>query len=84
MTWAALINACTRLIPLKCPKCGGQMKIISFIEEDMVIEKILRHCGLWKEQGAAPAAGREPPPKVEESTPRLRVLRESSVLNPPK
>jgi len=38
--------------PLKCPKCGGQMRIISFIQvkDQMdVIEKILRHCGLWVE-----------------------------------
>jgi hypothetical protein len=35
------------------------MRIISFIEEEAVIEKILRHCGLWKEQ--AP----RPPPEVE-------------------
>ena len=26
--------------------CGGEMKIISFIEEDAVIRKILKHCGL--------------------------------------
>ena len=36
--------------PLVCPKCFGQMKIIAFIERDQteVIEKILRHCGLWE------------------------------------
>jgi len=27
--------------PLKCPECGGQMKIVSFIEEALVIEKIV-------------------------------------------
>lgn len=25
------------------------MKIVSFIEEDYVIRKILKHCNLWKE-----------------------------------
>jgi hypothetical protein len=37
--------------PLKCPACGGPMKIVSFIERHQsdVIEKILRHCDLWKE-----------------------------------
>jgi hypothetical protein len=36
--------------PLKCPHCGGQMKIISFIQrhQQEVIERILRHCGLWE------------------------------------
>ena len=48
--------------PLVCPKCRGQTRIISFIEKDQseVIEKILRHCGLWEE---APA--RDPPPVRE-------------------
>ena len=37
--------------PLKCPNCGGTMKVVSFIERHQsdVIEKILRHCGMWKE-----------------------------------
>jgi len=30
------------------------MRIISFIEEDAVIGKILRHCGLWKEPRIRP------------------------------
>ena len=36
--------------PLACPQCGGQMKVIAFIEPPQgdVIEKILRHCGLWQ------------------------------------
>ena len=48
--------------PLLCPKCGGQKKIISFIErrQHEVIEKILRHCGLWKEESV-----RGPPPDQE-------------------
>jgi|WetSurMetagenome_2_1015567.scaffolds.fasta_scaffold991619_1 hypothetical protein len=40
--------------PLKCPRCGGEMRIISFIEEETVIGKILRHCGLWKEPRIRP------------------------------
>ncbi len=34
--------------PMECPKCGGEMKIIAFIEEKTLIEKILRHCDIWK------------------------------------
>jgi hypothetical protein len=48
MTWAALIKHVYEVDPLKCPTCGGTMKIISFIDQDEVIEKILRHCKLWK------------------------------------
>jgi len=29
-------------------KCQGRMKIISFIEDEEVIEKILKHLGLWE------------------------------------
>jgi hypothetical protein len=60
--WAALIKQVYEIDPLSCPKCGGEMKIISFIERDQsaVIEKILRHCGLWEEN---PARG--PPPLPE-------------------
>ena len=49
MRWAALIQRIYEFDPLKCPKCGGEMKIISFIEKHQagVIEKILKHCGLW-------------------------------------
>ncbi len=37
------------VFPLECPCCRGQMKVIAFIEPPQadVIEKILRHCGLW-------------------------------------
>ena len=37
--------------PLLCPKCGGAMKIIAFIEahQGNVIHKILEHCGLWED-----------------------------------
>ena len=57
--WAALIKLVYEIDPLSCPNCAGEMKVISFIERNQsaVIERILRHCGLWEE---APA--RAPPP----------------------
>jgi len=60
-----LIKAVYEVDPLKCPKCGATMKVVSFIErtQPTVIEKILRHCGLWKE-----AAPRPPPQPVAEDT----------------
>ncbi len=61
MTWAALIKCVYEVDPLKCPECGGTMRIISFIERHLsdVIEKILRHCNLWKEELPGP-----PPPEA--------------------
>ncbi len=61
-TWAMLIKRVYEIDPLSCPHCGGQMKVIAFIEPPQadVIEKILRHCGLWR-----PSTPR-PPPDAEE------------------
>lgn len=52
--WAAMIQQVYEVDPLRCPKCGGTMKITSFIErhQSELIEKILRHCGLWEEESA--------------------------------
>jgi hypothetical protein len=57
-TWAMLIKRVYEVDPLACPKCGGQMKVIAFIEppQGALIERILRYCGLWN-----PAVPRPPP-----------------------
>ena len=64
MTWAALIKCVYEVDPLKCPKCGGTMKIVSFIEEPNVIEKILRHSKMWKEPAPRPPPARTLGPPV--------------------
>ena len=53
-SWAMLIKRVFEIDPMVCAQCGGEMKIVSFIDppQNEVIEKILRHCGLWK--GSAP------------------------------
>ena len=55
-TWAMLIKRVYEVDPLSCPQCGGQMKVVAFLEPSQgeVIEEILRHCGLW--QALAPRA----------------------------
>jgi len=45
--WARLIQKIYEVDPLTCPKCQGQMRIISFIEDQEVIEKVLKYLGLW-------------------------------------
>jgi hypothetical protein len=57
-----LIKRIYEVDPLCCPECGGQMKVVSFIEPPQadVIEAILKHCGLW--QASSPRA----PPDVDE------------------
>lgn len=45
--WARLIQIIYKIDPLLCPKCLGQMIIISFIEDDALIRNILVHLRLW-------------------------------------
>ena len=54
--WADMIRKVYEIDPLICPKCGGQMRIISFIEDYKVIDKIIDHLKLTFK------AERPPPP----------------------
>jgi len=47
--------------PLICPHCGAEMKLIALIDDDEVIEKILRHLKLWPERPAPACLSRAPP-----------------------
>ena len=46
--WSQLIKM-VYADPLICPACGGRMRIISFIQERSLIERILKHLGLLSE-----------------------------------
>lgn len=59
--WARLIQKIYKTDPLICPKCNGSMRILSFIEQDEVIEKILKHLDLWNTHS------HDPPPKKSEN-----------------
>ena len=50
--WRELIKKVWEADPLRCPKCSREMRIISLIDQKDVIERILRHLGLWQEGGA--------------------------------
>ena len=43
--------------PLTCPKCFSEMRVISVIEDEEIIKKILKHIGLWNRKA-------RPPPEV--------------------
>ena len=47
--------------PLTCPKCSGKMKVISVIEDEDVIKKILKHLGLWDQKARPPPKANSPP-----------------------
>ena len=43
--WALLLARIYEVFPLICPKCGGTMKIIAFIDEGEAVREILAHLG---------------------------------------
>jgi hypothetical protein len=47
--WRELIKKVWEADPLICPTCSREMRIISLIAERELIERILRHLGLWEE-----------------------------------
>ena len=51
-----LIKRVYEIDSLTCPNCGGTMKVVALLEPPQadVIEKILRHCGLWHATRAPP------------------------------
>ena len=43
--WALLLARIYECLPLQCPRCGEPMRVIAFILEPPVIQKILTHVG---------------------------------------
>jgi hypothetical protein len=60
--WAKLIRKIYEVDPLTCSNCSGTMKVISVIEDQEVIKKILKHLGLWQVKP-------RPPPRSAKSQP---------------
>lgn len=65
-TWRECIKKIFEIDPLCCPRCGGSMKILSFITEVSLIKKILTHLGLWKQKPS-----RDPPSLPEDGPAEL-------------
>ena len=53
--WANLIRRVFKTDPLICNKCGGQMRIVSFITEPSVIRQILDHLENHNNQDPVPS-----------------------------
>ena len=49
-----------RVDPLVCPQCAATTRIIAFIEQRDVIEKILTRLGLWPVQAHRPPVAVHP------------------------
>ena len=63
--WAMLLARLFESLPLRCPNCGADMRIVAFITEAAPVERILTHIG---EPGEPPriAPARGPPAWEEE------------------
>ena len=73
-----LIKRVYEIDPMVCSQCGGEMKIISLIDppQNEVIEKILKHCHLWKA-----SAPRGPPDPIDmDHDPDSGFMRQASEL----
>jgi len=64
--WARLIKQVYEVDPLVCPRCGGAMRILAFIEQPEVIAKILAHLGLWPAPAHSPPFARYPLPSARQ------------------
>jgi ribosomal protein S27E len=56
--WAQMIKKVYEIDPMICRECGGQMRVISFITEYSVVDKIINHLKLDF------TAARPPPPSL--------------------
>jgi hypothetical protein len=59
--WRELIKQVWEVDPFDCPQCGAEMKFVALIDDNEVIEKILRHLNLWPENSLPVRA---PPPSM--------------------
>jgi len=74
--WAAMIRLIFEVDPLKCKKCGGEMKIVGFIDSEATARDILKSSGLWRDRKT------RPPPKT--LSPPQRPVKYPLLKEPPK
>ena len=63
--WARLIQKIYEDDPPTCPKCLGKMKIISVIDNEDIIKKILKHLSLWDSKPRPPPEPKDVSKKSE-------------------
>ena len=68
-TWARLIAKAFGENPLCCPRCGGKMRVIAFIHDPAVCERILRHLDRWDPPSRAPPANNDYSVEYDEDLP---------------
>jgi hypothetical protein len=66
--WVALIARIYECLPLSCPRCGAEMRLIAFLTEPTVVKPILVHLG-WPSEPPRVALPRDPPLDDLDQTP---------------
>ena len=44
--WAEMIRKVYEVDPMICPRCGGRMRVVAFLTEYAVVDRIIRHLEL--------------------------------------
>jgi transposase len=44
--WAAMIRKVYEVDPMRCPKCGGSMKVVALITDYAAVDRIIDHLKL--------------------------------------
>jgi hypothetical protein len=63
--WAEMIRKVYEVDPMVCPQCGGTMKIISFLTDYAVVDRIINHLNLTF------VADKPPPPQIAYQVPLM-------------
>lgn len=72
--WAAMIRLIFEVDPLKCQKCGGDMKVVGFIDSEAKARDILKSSGLWRDRKTRPPPRTLSPPQKPGKDPPLEEL----------
>jgi ribosomal protein S27AE len=75
-SWACLIAKVFHADPLTCGKCGGKLKIVAYLHDQVAIQQVLAHLGLGPPEEPKPA------PAVHEVV-RVRVDEEGREMEAP-
>ena len=68
--WAEMIRMVYEVDPLVCPKCGGTMKVVSFLTEPAVVDRIIDHLKLtFVAEKPPPHSGSQEPRRLLEGRP---------------
>jgi len=73
--WAAMIRKVYEVDPMRCPKCGGSMKVVAFITDYAAVDRIIDYL--------KPTFVAEKPPPVSSRMVALSLSNRKATTRPP-